>query len=126
MKRCRFGISLLILLLILSICVTGLMDRFHSPLSSILEQAALCAETARWEDAAHYASCARNRWERYRKFSAALADHEPMEDIDRLFSELDIWLQAKEAEHCASICAQLSQSAEAMRDAHTLTWWNLL
>ena len=126
MKRCWFGGALLILLLAAGIIITSLMDKFHSPIAQDLEQAAICAGNAQWEQAAGYAASARTRWEQHRKFSAAFADHEPMEDIDRLFSELEIWLKAEDSEHCASICAQLSQSAEAIKDAHAIVWWNLL
>ena len=126
MKRCWFGGALLILLLAAGITITLLMGKFHTPISQDLEKAAICVGNAQWEQAGSYASSARHRWEQHRKFSAAFADHEPMEDMDQLFAELEIWLEAQDIEHCAAICAQLSQAAQAMKDAHTMTWWNLL
>jgi hypothetical protein len=126
MKRCRFGVALLVLLLAAGISVTYLMRKFHIPVAQDLEQAAVYAENAQWTQASQYTASARIQWEQHRKFSAAFADHEPMEEIDRLFAELEIWLQAEDAEHCASICAQLSQAAQAIKDAHAFVWWNLL
>lgn len=126
MKRSWFGTALLILILVFGIAVTWLMDRYHTPIAQQLKQAAVYAENAQWEQTRQYTASARSRWEQHRKFSASFADHEPMEEIDRLFAELEIWLQAEEAEHCASICAQLSKAAEAMVDAHAFVWWNLL
>ena len=126
MKRCRFGVALLVLLLAAGISVTCLMRKFHIPIAQDLEQAAVYAENAQWEQTRQYTASARSRWEQHRKFSAAFADHEPMEEIDRLFAELEIWLQAEDTEHCASICAQLSQAAQAIKDAHAFVWWNLL
>lgn len=126
MKRSWFGTALLILILVFGIAVTWLMDRYHTPIAQQLKQAAVYAENAQWEQTRQYTASARSRWEQHRKFSASFADHEPMEEIDRLFAELEIWLQAEEAEHCASICAQLSKAVEAMVDAHAFVWWNLL
>lgn len=126
MKRCWFGVALLILILVLGIAVTWLMDQYHTPIAQQLQQAALCAENAQWEQTRQYTASARSRWEQHRKFSASFADHEPMEEIDRLFAELEIWLQKKDSAHCASICGRLSKAAEAMVDAHAFVWWNLL
>lgn len=126
MKRSWFGAGLLLLILILGIAVTWLMSRYHSPISLQMDQAAACAEREDWEQTLQYTVSARDNWERHRKFSASFSDHEPMEEIDRLFAELEIWLKAEDAEHCASVCAQLSKAAEAMVDAHAFVWWNLL
>ena len=49
MKRCWFGTALLILILLLGIAVTWLMDQYHTPIAQQLQQAALCAENAQWE-----------------------------------------------------------------------------
>ena len=67
MKRCWFGTALLILILVLGIAVTWLMDQYHTPIAQQLQQAALCAENAQWEQARQYTASARSRWEQHRK-----------------------------------------------------------
>lgn len=126
MKRCWFGGALLILLLAAGLAVTISMARCHEPIARELDQAAQYALESDWEQALRCADRAAQRWEAHRKFSAAFSDHAPMEEIDRLFAELEIWRNAQDPQHFAAASAQLSQAARAMADAHAVDWWNVL
>ena len=126
MKRCYFGIGLLAVLLLLSLGASWVTDRCHSPVSRQMREAAEYAMAEDWDQVLRCTQQARSRWVRYRKLTASLADHEPMEEIEGLFGELEIWLQARDAQHCATVCARISGAADAMADAHALTWWNVL
>lgn len=126
MKRCWFGGALLIALLAAGLAVTVFMARFHEPIKKDLEQAAQYALESDWEQALRCADRAEAQWEAHRKFSAAFSDHEPMEEIDQLFAELEIWQNAQDSQHFAATSAQLSRAAQAMADAHALNWWNML
>lgn len=126
MKRVRFGAALLVLLLALSIAVTICMGRTHTAISEALGAAAEDFLTDRIADANEKIAWARRMWEEKWRFSAAFADHDPMEEIDGLFCELDVYVKTRDYESSAAICARLSRAVEAMGDAHECSWWNLL
>ena len=126
MKRCWFGLGLLVFLLVGGLLVTGAMTKNHEALSARLSRAATAAAAEDWAGAEAHFHAARQAWERDWHFSAAFADHEPMEDIDGLFAEAEVYLQSQDPEAMAAICAQLARLTEAMGEAHALNWWNLL
>ena len=126
MNRSKIGVWLLLILLILGAVSTWAMGRFSGPIQTQVAQAGDAALVGDWEKAEALACQARERWEKYRDFCAALADHEPMENIDGLFAQLEVYRQIRDGENFATVCAQLSQDTKAIGEAHSLTWWNLL
>lgn len=126
MKRCWFGFGLLLAMLIGGALVTRVMTQSHEALSSRLEQAAAAAAAENWDGAEEHFLGARKAWEENWLFSAAFADHEPMEEIDGLFAQGEVYLHARNPEGLAAICAQLSKDTNAIGEAHALNWWNLL
>ena len=126
MKRGWIGLGLLLVLLAGSIAVTRGMDAGHTPLSRDLERASGLALSGEWDEAAQLAEAAREEWENKWNFGAAFADHEPMEEIDGLFAQVEVYIRAREEVSFAAVCAELAKRLEAMGDAHGLTWWNLL
>ena len=50
----------------------------------------------------------------------------PMDDVDTLFAEMQVYAQAEEIPHFAACCGQLSRLVLAMAQAHSPTWWNFL
>ena len=126
MKRGWFGAGLLLVLLALGITSSVLMQNFHKPLSQQLEQAGEYALEENWEKAVKIAESAEETWRKLWHFSAAVSDHEPMEQIDSLFAQLEIYRKAGDCLGFANTCASLSRQVEAMGDAHKLSWWNLL
>lgn len=126
MKRLWIGVGLLVIFLALGIFTTVTMARIHDPISEKLKQAEEAALDQDWPHAASLAREARGQWLRHRNVTASLADHSPMEEIDGLFDELDVYLQEKELVHFAACCAQLSARVQAIGEAHSISWWNLL
>lgn len=126
MKRCWFGFGLLVGLLILGLLVTGAMTRNHEAVAARLDLAAAAAAAEDWAGAEEQLRAARQKWERDWHFSAAFADHEPMEDIDGLFAQSEIYLRSRNPEALAATCAQLARMTAAMGEAHAFNWWNLL
>ena len=53
------------------------------------------------------------------------ANHTPMEEIDALFAEVEVYAAAREETDFAAGCAALSRKMEAMGQAHGASWWNL-
>ena len=81
MKRCWFGAGLLIVLLIVSLCVTWGMDKIHEPIAADLMQAAECAELGDWRNAEDFSRRAERAWKKWEHFRACFADHTPTEEV---------------------------------------------
>ena len=126
MKRGWIGAGLLLVMLAGGLLVTWRMDKCHTAISQSLDAAADSALAGDWDSAGTLAQRAKRDWETGWNFSAAFADHEPMEDIDALFSQLGVYGSSRDAVSFAAVCTQLARQVEAMGDAHGLTWWNLL
>ncbi len=126
MKRGWFGAGLLLILLVLGIASSVLMQNFHKPLSQQLERAGEYALEENWGKAEELAESAEETWRKLWHFSAAVSDHEPMEQIDSLFAQLEIYRKAGNCLGFSAVCASLSRQIEAIGDAHSPTWWNLL
>ena len=126
MKRCRFGAVLLMVLLILGAVSAWAMIRGNRPVSEQIKQAGEAAFLGDWTSAEEQFRQAKVRWENQFPFCAALADHEPMENINGLFAQLEIYARIRDAEGFAAACALLSEDVEAIGEAHRLNWWNLL
>ena len=126
MKRGWIGLGLLVLLLVGGLLVTWRMDHCHRTIAADLDRAAGFALQENWEQAAACAQSAKNGWQAGWNLSAAFADHEPMENIDSLFAQLETYAALRDNAAFSALCAQLARQIEAMGDAHGLTWWNLL
>lgn len=124
MKRFLIGICVLSLLLALGIGITLAFQRIHLPVAMLLHQATEEALAGDWDAAATHVQDAYARWEHYRHFSAAFADHAPMDEIDGLFAQLEV--SKKSREHFPALCAQLAQHVEAIAESHRFHWWTLL
>ncbi len=126
MKRMYFGLGLLAVLLAVGIGLTAVFVRLHEPLSGALEQAQKAALAGDWEQAASITEKTHRGWKRFCHFTAAVADHEPMEEMDAMFSRLEVLCQMHQADEFVSDCAELARMAEAMAESQKLVWWNLL
>ena len=126
MKRGWIGAGLLAGLLILGLLVTWFMGRTHTGISEELELSARFAIAGNWEEAEELAEEAYEDWQDSWHFSAAFADHEPMEEIDALFAQLLPYLLNQDAVSFSAVCRELARQVEAIGDAHNLNWWNLL
>ncbi len=126
MKRFWLGTSILAALLVISALACIAMDCIHSPIADDLELAAQAATAEDWTRAEKLVHSAHSRWKKYWCLTAAMADHTPMDELDGLFGELEIYLQARELPHFAVTGKHLSELARAMADSHLPVWWNLL
>ena len=121
MKRCLFGFVLLMVLLMLCLGVTALMARLHEPIAEILTQAADLADRD-LDGAVALAEGAKAAWEEAEPLSACFADHNPMEEINQEFAQLEIFAREGEAMAFAAACGSLAEKLQAMSDAHSLQW----
>lgn len=126
MKRMWFGIVLLAVLLMGGIGMTLAMHRIHDPISARLAQAAEASQSGQWDKGKALAQGAGADWKQYWRFTAACADHEPMDEIDGLFAELEVYARQGDVSEFAATCAHLAELTRAMGGAHGASWWNLL
>ena len=126
MKKFVIGITVLSLLLIAGLLVAKSTEEMYKPIISLLDDAANTALTGDFEDAKQQAQNAKQLWDQQKNATATVADHTPMEEIDHLFAEAEIYARTEEVPHFAACCAQLAAMVQAMGDAHALNLWNLL
>lgn len=126
MKRCWFAVILLAALLVASLSVTDYMEAIHTPLAEAVGRAGTNAMAGDWAEARHILAQSRKNWEEKRNIIAVFADHEPMEEVDALFAQLEVAAEFQDGPGFASLCAHLRESLKAMGEAHGPSWWNLL
>ena len=125
MKRSWFGLGLLVVLLAGGLLVTWAMDRIHGPVARDLITAGEYALAGDWEQAQQLSRQAKECWEKNGKLRACFADHEPMEEIDACFAQLEVYCRMKEETAFAAACGETARKARAMGEAHSLRLENL-
>ena len=126
MKRGWIGLALLAVLLASGLLTAKKMEQFHTDGVKKLTRAGVYALEENWGPARELAFQAMKQWQEHREFTAAFADHEPMEDVDCLFAQLPAYAREEDAAHFAAICAELAKRLEAVSNAHSFLWWNVL
>lgn len=126
MKRMWVGIALLGLLLLLGVFLWCFLGGIFRGISRDMEQAAAAIEQTDWDTAFALTDRAQRSWEKYHHFTASFTDHAPLEQMDSLFSQLPIYARQSLWADYASECTRISCVADAIREVHILTWWNLL
>lgn len=126
MNRYFLGIGLLGLLLVTGLLSGFLMEDHHAPIADRLEQAAELALSGDLQGSAARVQQAKEKWDRRWQVVASLSDHAPMDEIDGLFSQAELYCAAGRTGDFAACCARLSQLIRANGEAHALNWWNLL
>lgn len=126
MKRLWLGIILLSVLLAAGVIATVGMARIYDPLSESLDRAATAAQEGNWEQALQFSDQAQHRWKKWHNVSAAVTDHEPMEEVDMLFRSLDIFARQQDVIRFADCCARLAALTEAIGESQAIYWWNVL
>ena len=126
MKRLWIGVAVLIVLLCIGISTTVFATHTHGDISQILQQASESALRGNWQEAKTLSLAAKERWETCRRLTASIADHEPMEQIDDLFAQMELYVWTRQQIPLAACCASLSVLTEAMAEAHAVNWWSLL
>lgn len=126
MKRIWFGAAMLVFLLVFGFFISAFMERTHAAQIKDLTRAAELAQEGNWTGAENFMGAARREWDRKRPFVAALSDHEPMDEAEMLFAQLEAFAKAKEAALYSSTCLQLARQMEALGQSHRLNLQNLL
>ena len=126
MKRGWLGAGILLVFLVLGLVVSALAAKAHEPTSDLLKQAAEKTLAGDFETGITLGMEAQKRWQSQWNGTASIADHSPMDEVDALFAEMEIYARSGEEPHFAACCKELAQRLEAIADAHKFSWWNVL
>ena len=120
------GAGLLVVFLIFGICLSAAADNACLPTEDLLKQAAEKTLSGDFVEGIALGKEAQSRWEGQWNAIAAIADHEPMDEVDALFAEMEVYATTGEQPHFAACCEALAQRIHAFADAHRFSWWNVL
>jgi len=126
MKRSWFGFFLLVILLLAGILSSLAMEDVHEPIADKLELASKAALQRNWAAAAWHTADARDNWEQWEMFRAGFCDHGPTEEVDALFSALEVYGSSRERIAFAALCREIAEKIQAIGESHGLDWKNLL
>ena len=126
MKRLWIGIGLLAAIIILGFWTSCRMEDIHTSISSDLRRAAQAAQSEQWDTADRLGQATQAQWQESWDFSAILADHTLLDEIDGLFAQAEVYRKNRDAVRYAAFCARLSTAIDALQEAHRLSWRNLL
>ena len=124
MKRIWFGAALLGLLLILGILSTALMEDTHLTQAAQLDRAGELAAAGNWKGAEIAFFEAKALWEKRNSIIAGLSDHEPMDQIESCFAQLEVFLKMRDPVSFCGSCRYLSKQLEALGQSHSFNLQN--
>ncbi len=122
-RRFYLGVGILVLFLVLGLLTGWAVAKSQAPIVEKLEQAAMGED---FQTGIRLAKEAEAAWQKSWKLVASIADHTPMDEIDQLFAEMEIFAREEEQVHFYACCSQLAVMLRAVSEAHELNWWNVL
>lgn len=126
MKRGWLGAGLLAALLLVGVFLQYAMDLIHGPCAQKLEQAAQAALLEDWDSAQDLSRQAAEGWKKGYGITAAVADHAPMDEVDMMYAQLEVYARQKERVHFAATCRSLATLTKAVAEVHRFSLRNLL
>ena len=125
MNRFWFGAGLLIVLLILGLGSSALMEKTHFSQAEDLRRAAELSLEGNWTGAKNFAHAAQREWDKHKSVIAGLCDHEPMDQAEGLFAQLEVFAGMKDTNAFSSTCLYLASQLEALGKSHSFNFQNL-
>ena len=125
-KRFYLGLGILAVFLIAGFLISDGIGNVSDSAAQLLEQATAEILEGNMEEGAALAQKARGIWQKSWKAVALVADHSPMDEIDGLFAQMDVFAKAEDRIRLGACCARVAELVEAVADSHKLTWWNFL
>ena len=126
MARSRFGAVLLAVLLLLGFAAQWGIAKCQRSVAEDLAGAAQAALEEDWEETDRLVHRAQAQWQRSYCITAALADHDPLEQVDAAFAVLTVWQEAQDPVAMAAGCRDLESRIRALMEEQQLSVRNLL
>lgn len=126
MKRLWIGVILLVVLLGIGLGLLWGSCVFFKDFCNDLEQADTLALAGNWPAAREKAAKSQALWEQFHDFWSSFTDHEPMEQVENLFSQLDLYGTQQSEVDFSAVCRSLIHIARAIEESHSLRWWSIL
>lgn len=126
MKRIWIGAALLAIILAAGLWTGNRMEKIHTEVAQRLRLCAQAAQAGQWDRADELAREAKDRWEAEWDFTAALADHTLLDEIDGVFEQMEVCRKNRDSLRSAALCAKLAKMVDALQEAHRLNWRNFL
>ena len=120
MSRFRIGLGLLILLFGICLFSQLRMAAIQKPIAEQVLKAEEYAAREDWLKAAVTAEAAKSAWVKHRTFVSALADHQPLEDIECLFAMLNTYAAQQDGTEFRAACQDLHRRILAVKAAQEL------
>ena len=117
MSRFRIGLGLLLVLLGVCLFSQLRMARIQKPIAEGIARAENYAAREDWVKAVAAVTNAETAWEEHRTFVSALADHQPLEDIESLFAMLDSYAEEQDKTEFRAACQELHRRILAVKEA---------
>lgn len=125
-RQLSIGIGILVFFLVVGLFSGIAIENACSPISGLLKQAGHVSAREDPEAAAMLVHSAYLQWQQSWHGIAALADHTPMDEIDGLFAQAKAYAETGSAKELSASCQRLASLIDAVSEAHSLTWWNLV
>ena len=125
-RRFWYGFGVLVVLMMLGLWTGWAMEQRQNPITADLEQAAQMAMAGDTDRGTALVTKAKTAWERTKILTATAADHGPMEEIESLFAQIQVYARAGEWADFSAYCTRLAQLVAAVGEAHKFSWQNLL
>ena len=111
----------MILLLFLGIGSGFVMERNQSAQAEKLNRAAHLAADGDWAAARTLVADARQQWDRKQLLLSALCSQEPLDEVEGLFSQLEVFSDARSATSFSSTCVYLACQLASLGENHGLS-----
>ncbi|MBE6957527.1 MAG: DUF4363 family protein [Ruminococcaceae bacterium] len=126
MNRLWIGIVILFLLLGLGVGLMWGSVAFFGSLSQKVEACGEAALRGNWAFVARETAECEEKWEKYAHFWASFTDHAPVEQVETLFAQLELYKKQRLSVEFAACCRSLAKEADAIGESHGIAWWSIL
>ena len=123
-RRFYLGVAILVVLLVLGIGSAALMEDTHLSQAAQLDRAMELAMSGNWSGAASALGEAHAGGDKRSAIIAGLTDHEPMDQIEGCFAQLQVFLGMNDAASFCGSCRYLAKQLEALGKSHSLNLQN--
>lgn len=126
MKHFYLGLGILMIILALGIIALGLIDRDLGKTADALERAFEASCQGDYDAAQTWAKSARQDWERGYGLTASLVDHAPLDEVNRIFFQMEASCAFGKWDEFARACRELMSLIGGIADREKPLYYNIL